>query len=354
MNLTPQSEAFAWAAQQMRTHAPGGYTSRMDRPNRAASSPEFDLISRYFTRAPRHASLGVGDDAALFGVSAGHEIAASTDMLVEGVHFFPDVDPRALGHKALAVNLSDLAAMGATPRWAMLSLALPHIDQKWLEEFSHGFFALADQYGVDLIGGDTTRGPLTLNVQVMGEVATGKALRRDGAKVGDEIWVSGVLGDAAAAVAHRRGELVLDAATLERCRKKLDWPAPRVALGRELIPLAHSAIDISDGLVGDLGHICERSNVGAVIEYASIPCSADLRAQKGKSKVDQTILAGGDDYELCFTADPSRASRIEALAATLELALTRIGRIVEGDAVAVRNESGGIFPIQEGGFDHFR
>jgi thiamine-monophosphate kinase len=326
----------------------------MDRPNRAATSPEFDLISRYFTRAPRHASLGVGDDAALFGVSAGQEVAASTDMLVEGIHFFPDVDPRALGHKALAVNLSDLAAMGATPRWAMLSMALPAVDHKWLEGFARGFFALAEQYGVDLIGGDTTRGPLTLNVQVMGEVAKGKALRRDGAKVGDEVWVSGTLGDAAAAVAHRRGELVLDAGTLERCRNKLDWPAPRVALGRELISLAHSTIDVSDGLVGDLGHICERSHVGAVIEYAAVPSSADLRALKNKPRVDRAILAGGDDYELCFTADPSGASQIEALATTLELALTRIGRIVEGDAVTVRNESGGILPIKEGGFDHFR
>lgn len=326
----------------------------MDRPNRAASSPEFDLISRYFTRAPRHASLGVGDDAALFGVSAGHEIAASTDMLVEGVHFFPDVDPRALGHKALAVNLSDLAAMGATPRWAMLSLALPRVDQKWLEGFAHGFFALADQYGVDLIGGDTTRGPLTLNVQVMGEVAKGKALRRDGAKVGDEVWVSGTLGDAAAAVAHRRGELVLDAATLERCRSRLDWPTPRVALGLELQALARSAIDISDGLVGDLGHICERSHVGAVIEYEAVPASADLRALQNKARVDRAILAGGDDYELCFSAEPSRAPQIRALAATLELALTRIGRIVEGDAVTVRDVSGGILVIEEGGFDHFR
>ena len=326
----------------------------MDRPNRAATSPEFDLIARYFTRAPRHASLGVGDDAALFSVSAGHEIAASTDMLVEGVHFFPDVDPRSLGHKALAVNLSDLAAMGATPRWAMLSLALPEVDHAWLEGFARGFFALADQYGVDLIGGDTTRGPLTMNVQVMGEVAKGKALRRDGAKVGDEIWVSGALGDAAAAVAHRRGELVLDAATLERCRNKLDWPAPRVALGLELQSLARSAIDISDGLVGDLGHICERSHVGAVIECAAIPASPDLRALKNRARVDRAILAGGDDYELCFTADPARAPQIKALAATLELALTRIGRIVEGDAVTVRDESGGILQIEEGGFDHFR
>lgn len=326
----------------------------MDRPARPAPSPEFDLISRYFTRAPRHASLGVGDDAALFGVSAGNEVAASTDMLVEGVHFFPDVEPRALGHKALAVNLSDLAAMGATPRWAMLSLALPKVDHTWLEGFSRGFFALADQYGVDLIGGDTTRGPLTLNVQIMGEVKKDKALRRDGARVGDDIWVSGTLGDAAAAVAHRRGELALDGALLARCLNRLDWPAPRVALGRELIDLASGAIDISDGLVGDLGHICERSNVGARIDYAAVPCSADLRALSDRARVDRAILSGGDDYELCFTADASRAPQIEALALTLELALTRIGRIVAGNAVTVHDESGRIVPIKEGGFEHFR
>jgi len=315
---------------------------------------EFDLISRYFTRAPRHTTLAVGDDAALFSVSPECELAASTDILVEGVHFFPDVDPQALGHKALAVNLSDMAAMGAMPRWAMLALALPDVDTRWLEGFSRGFFALADRHGVDLIGGDTTRGPLNICVQIMGEVGRGKALRRDGAKAGDDIWVSGQLGDAAAAVAQRRGELKLGAPAVERCRLRLDWPTPRVALGLELIALAHSAIDLSDGLLGDLAHICERSGVGAEVGYAAVPCSADLAPLRDHAQGRRVILAGGDDYELCFTAAPKRAAEIEALSATLDIALTRVGRIVEGNAVTVFDAAGRPLPVEEKGFDHFR
>ncbi|HVY06284.1 MAG TPA: thiamine-phosphate kinase [Burkholderiales bacterium] len=320
----------------------------------SAVSPEFDLIARYFTRAPRHAALGVGDDAALISVSAGNELAASTDMLVEGVHFFADVDAQSLGHKALAVNLSDLAAMGATPRWAMLSLALPGIDAQWLEKFSRGFFALADKHGVDLVGGDTTRGPRNICVQIMGEVPKGSALRRDHARIGDDIWVSGTLGDAAAAVAHRRGELTLEGATLERCRNKLDWPAARVALGVELLSLANSAIDISDGLLGDLGHICERSGVGARVVLDDVPCMPDLRALREQDRVRRAVLAGGDDYELCFTALPQRTAEIAALAATLDLPLTRIGSIVEGNAVLLVDAAGRAVPMKETGFDHFR
>jgi len=326
----------------------------MDSPSRPRPSPEFDLIARYFTRAPRHTTLAVGDDAALLSVNPACDLAASTDMLVEGVHYFPDVDPQALGHKALAVNLSDLAAMGATPRWAMLSLALPDVDPQWLEGFSRGFFALADKHGVDLIGGDTTRGPRTISVQIMGEVARGRAVRRDGAKVGDDVWVSGDLGDAAAAVAHRRGDTKLDRTTFEHCLARLDWPTPRIALGLELSGLAHSAIDISDGLLGDLAHICERSGVGAEIEYSAVPCSADLRPLRDQPPIGRAILAGGDDYELCFTAAADRAAEIEALAATLELALTRIGRIVEGNAVTVFDVAGRPLPFTDGGFDHFR
>jgi len=315
---------------------------------------EFELISRYFTRAPRHTTLAVGDDAALLSVSPGYELAASTDMLVEGVHFFPDVDPQALGHKALAVNLSDLAAMGAMPRWAMLAVALPDADSQWLEGFSRGFFALADKHGVDLIGGDTTRGPRNICVQIMGEVRQGKALRRDGAKIADDIWVSGQLGDAAAAVAHRRGELKLEPAALGRCRQRLDWPTPRIALGLELGALARSAIDISDGLLGDIAHICERSRVGAEVGYAAIPCSADLAPLRDQAPVVRALLAGGDDYELCFTAAPERADGIEALATTLDIALTRIGRIVEGNAVTVFDAAGRPLAMKDKGFDHFR
>jgi thiamine-monophosphate kinase len=326
----------------------------MDSPGSRAPTSEFELISRYFTRAPRHTTLAVGDDAALFPVTPGCELAASTDMLVEGVHFFPDVDSQALGHKVLAVNLSDLAAMGAMPRWAMLSLALPDVDTQWLEGFSSGFFALADKHGVDLIGGDTTRGPLNICIQIMGEVAPGKALRRDGAKIGDDIWVSGQLGDAAAVVAHRRGELALQQPAFARCRLRLDWPTPRIALGLELSALAHSAIDLSDGLLGDLAHICERSGVGAEVGYPAVPCSADLLPLRDHAPVMRAVLAGGDDYELCFTAAPERAAGIEALSTTLDIALTRIGRIVEGNSVTVFDVAGRPLPVKDRGFDHFR
>jgi thiamine-monophosphate kinase len=315
---------------------------------------EFELIARYFTRPTRQTVLGIGDDAALFCISPGCELAASTDMLVEGVHFFPDVDPQALGHKALAVNLSDLAAMGAMPRWAMLSLALPDVDTRWLDGFARGFFALADKHDVDLIGGDTTRGPRNICVQIMGEVRQGRALRRDGAKIGDDIWVSGQLGDAAAAVAHRRSELILEPAAVERCRLRLDWPTPRVALGLAMSALAHSAIDLSDGLLSDLAHICERSGVGAEVGYAAVPCSADLAPLRDDAQGRRAILAGGDDYELCFTASPKRAAEIEALSATLDIALTRVGTIVEGNAVTVFDAAGRPLRVEEKGFDHFR
>ena len=326
----------------------------MDSSVRHHALSEFDLIARYFTRAPRHTVLAVGDDAALLSVNPGCELAASTDMLVEGVHFFADVDPQALGHKALAVNLSDLAAMAATPRWAMLSLALPDVDPHWLEAFSRGFFALADKHGVDLIGGDTTRGPRNICVQIMGEVAQGRALRRDGAQIGDDIWVSGQLGDAAAAVAHRRGELELAPAVIERCRVRLEWPTPRVALGLELSALASSAIDVSDGLLGDLTHICERSGVGAQIEFSKVPCSAELRPLRDQERIRRAILAGGDDYELCFTAQPAHAAEIEALSATLDLRLTRIGSIVDGNEVAVHDATGRPLLLKDRGFEHFR
>ncbi len=315
---------------------------------------EFELIAKYFTRPPRHSVLGVGDDAALVAVSPGHEVAASTDMLVEGVHFFADASPLSLGHKALAVNLSDLAAMGAAPRWAMLALSLPAADEQWVKEFAAGFFALAERYDVDLIGGDTTRGPRNICVQVMGEVEQGKALRRDGASPGDDVWVSGHLGDSAAAVAHRKGGLLLREPLLGHCMARLDRPTPRVGLGRGLVGLASSAIDISDGLIGDLGHICERSRVGAEIGVAQIPCSAELTPLRHDAAVTRAILAGGDDYELCFTAAPGKRSGIDSLAASLGLALTRIGRITEGNAVTVLDEKGQPMRLQEQGFDHFR
>ncbi|MDP1636422.1 MAG: thiamine-phosphate kinase, partial [Gallionellaceae bacterium] len=216
---------------------------------------EFDLIKRFFTRPAPGAILGVGDDAALLRVGEGMELAVSTDMLVSGTHFLPDADPFLLGHKALAVNLSDLAAMGATPRWATLAIALPSADEDWLRRFSDGFFVLADEFGVELVGGDTTRGPLNLCVTIMGEVPQGRALRRDGAQAGDDIWISGTLGDAALGLAQLQGKTVLPDDMRERCLAALQQPQPRIALGMALRGIAHSAIDISDGLLADLGHI---------------------------------------------------------------------------------------------------
>jgi len=315
---------------------------------------EFELIAKFFTRPMRHTVLGVGDDAALIAVSAGYELAASTDMLVEGVHFFPDVDAEALGHKVLAVNLSDLAAMGAIPKWAMLSLALPAADPDWIERFARGFFALADRHDVDLIGGDTTRGPRNLCVQIMGEVEAGRALRRDGAKAGDDVWVSGHLGDAAAALAHRKGELTLRGPALAHCMARMDWPVPRVELGRGLLGLAHAAIDVSDGLVADLGHICERSGVGASVAFESLPCSPELMSLRGYDPVVRALLAGGDDYELCFTAPRDRRTDIEALSGRHGVALSLVGTIVPGAGVDVRDAQGRALTPKEAGFDHFR
>ena len=315
---------------------------------------EFDLITRYFNRPTRHTMLGVGDDAALLALTPGHELAASTDTMVEGVHFFPEVEPDSLGHKALAVNLSDMAAMGARPKWAMLALTVPKAEEAWFEGFARGFFALAAEHDVDLIGGDTARGPRNICVQIMGEVPQGRALRRDGARVGDDVWVSGHVGDAAAAVAHLKGALRLSGAVLAHCLVRLNRPVPRVALGRMLIGVANSAIDISDGLLGDLGHICERSGVGAAIEFAAIPCSAELMPLRGHALVTRAILTGGDDYELCFTAVAGRRSEIEALSAQAGLVLTRIGRIVAGTGIVVADEAGKAMGAKDGGFDHFR
>jgi thiamine-monophosphate kinase len=341
---------------------------------------EFDLIRRHFTRPTPSALLGVGDDAALLQVSPGKVLAVSSDMLVSGTHFFPDADPYMLGHKALAVNISDLAAMGATPRWATLALSLPyrkheqslplsnfppqtgertneslrelevHIDDAWLERFSAGFFALAEQHGVDLVGGDTTRGPLNLCVTIMGEVPPQLALRRDGAQPGDEVWVSGHLGDAALALAHLQGRVRLSADDLAACAPALHSPEPRVALGLALRGIAHSAIDISDGLLADLGHILAASGVAAQLEFAAIPVSVQLQ---NRSSLIPFILAGGDDYELCFTAAPQHHAEVSRIADMLALPLTRIGRIIAGSGCVVHDASGNAIQLKSGGYDHF-
>ncbi len=313
-------------------------------------SGEFDLIQMYFTRPTPSAELGVGDDAALVRVSEGKELAISTDMLVSGTHFFADADPFKLGHKTLAVNLSDLAAMGALPRWATLSLSLPGIDEHWLQRFSEGFFALADDNGVELIGGDTTRGALNLCVTIMGEVPRGKALRRDGAQAGDDIWVSGKLGQAALGLAFLQGKLKFYGEVRDTCLQVLHQPQPRVALGLALRGVAHSAIDISDGLLADLGHILERSRVGAEIEIELLPFVDD---GVEKEMAQHCALTGGDDYELCFTAPKSQRDVVMALAGQLKFALTRIGFIRAEAGCVVRDALGKQMKIEKAGYDHF-
>lgn len=314
---------------------------------------EFELIARYFTRPARHAALGVGDDAALCRVAAGMELAVSTDMLVSGTHFVPQADPRRLGHKALAVNVSDMAAMGATPRWALLALSLPKADHAWLRPFARGFLALADAFEVDLIGGDTTRGPLNLCVTIFGEVPRGKALRRDGARAGDEVWVSGELGSAALGLAHLMGRIELPPAAAARCLRTLDMPRPRVALGLGLRGIANAAIDVSDGLNADLGHICERSGLGADIHLDRVPCSKILARLHDRVLADQAMIAGGDDYELCFTAAPKRRADIERLGALLGLRLSCIGIMRKGTGVRVLRGDGTVYQNTRRGFDHF-
>jgi thiamine-monophosphate kinase len=315
---------------------------------------EFELIARYFTPPTTHTVLAGGDDAALVRVAPGMELVVSTDMLVGGRHFFDDADPYGVGHKSLAVNLSDLAAMGATPRWATLSIALPGADEAWIASFADGFLRLARAFDVDLIGGDTTRGPLNICVQIMGEVPAGAALRRDGAQAGDEVWVSGTLGEAALAVAHRRGEFELPAQALTHAFERLDLPQPRVALGLGMRGVAHAAIDISDGLVADLGHICERSGVAAVVEWEAVPKPA-VAARCGEDPlVRQCVLAGGDDYELCFTAPASRTRQVLDASGAAGVNVTRVGRIVPGAGVTVVDAAGRPVHLEHGGYDHFR
>jgi thiamine-monophosphate kinase len=315
---------------------------------------EFDLIRRFFTHPAAHAVLGVGDDAALVTVTPGMELAVSTDMLLAGRHFFPDDDPYLLGRKTLAVNLSDLAAMGATPRWAMLSIALPQADEGWISRFAEGFFAMARQYGVDLIGGDTTRGPLTLAVQIMGEVPAGMALRRSGARAGDEVWVSGTLGAAALALAHRQRHVVLSPQDAAACLARLHDPVPRVALGEALLGVAHAAIDVSDGLLADLGHILEASGTGAEVGFAALPAASALRCRLHEEMARDCLLAGGDDYELCFTAPPAKREQVLAISQRLEVPLTPVGRITAEPGLRLLDVAGGPMAIGATGFDHFR
>ena len=329
-----------------------------------AAMGEFDLIAHYFTRPTPRAVLGVGDDCALLQPAPGTQLAISSDMLVEGRHFFADVDPAALGHKALAVNLSDLAACGATPMAFTLALALPHVDAAWLAPFSRGLLALADAHGCELVGGDTTQGPLNICITVFGEVPVihgkSQALLRPGARAGDDVYVSGTLGDARLALEALRGNIALPAELLAQARQRLERPTPRVTLGQALRGVASAAIDVSDGLLGDLQHILKASGVGATLDTDVAiqliaacehpACAKDLFSLKERLGY---VLAGGDDYELAFTAPASMQGAVEAAARQAGTPVTRIGRIDAEPGLRLVNGQGQALPNGYASFDHF-
>jgi len=322
---------------------------------------EFDLIARYFTRPARRAVLGVGDDCALLAPAPGMQLAVSSDMLVEGRHFFAGTDPERLGHKALAVNLSDLAACGARPLAFTLALALPRADEPWLAAFARGLLALADEHGCELIGGDTTQGPLNLCITVFGEVPAGQALLRSGARAGDDLWVSGTLGDARLALEALQGRITLPVDALAHARQRLERPTPRVALGLALRGIASSAMDVSDGLLGDLAHILKASGAGACVD-ASV--TSNLIASSAYTEgagcpfdlelIRQCTLAGGDDYELLFTAPPTQRGAVAAAAQASGTPVTRIGRIEAQPGLRLVDAQGQAMAQRYASFDHFQ
>jgi thiamine-monophosphate kinase len=320
---------------------------------------EFDLIKQYFTRRQRgdpsgRTVLGVGDDCALLAPTPGMQLAVSSDMLVEGRHFFAGAEPFGLGHKCLAVNLSDLAAMGARPLGFTLALALPSAEPAWLDGFSRGLFALADAHGCELVGGDTTRGPLNICITIFGEIAPGTALRRDAALPGDDIWISGTLGDARLALAGYLDEAALNADDQLLAARRMHAPAPRVALGRLLAEgrLAHAALDVSDGLVGDLGHILAASRVGAVVDVDALPAGPALARQPRELRRRFTA-AGGDDYELCFTAPEGKRGAVLAAGAQCGTAVTLVGRIDAEPGLRLVDGDGAPLALNLRGWDHF-
>ncbi|MGI4777964.1 MAG: thiamine-phosphate kinase [Janthinobacterium lividum] len=322
---------------------------------------EFDLIARYFTRpaaarqTPGRVALGVGDDCALLQPSAGMQLAVSTDMLVEGRHFLSTVDPVRLGHKALAVNLSDLAACGARPMAFTLSLALPSVDESWLEGFSRGLFALADAHGCELVGGDTTRGPLTIGITVFGEVPPGMALLRSGARAGDDLWVSGTLGDARLALEVFRGALALPAEAFATARARMETPSPRLALGQALRGVASAAADVSDGLLGDLSHILRASGVGARVDVDAAVARIALCAEPslGIDMLRLCALSGGDDYELVFTAPAAARDAVESAGRQSATPVARIGRVEAEPGVRIVDANGVTLAQRFTSFDHF-
>ncbi len=332
----------------------------------SSSSPpltEFGLIARYFTRpqAGSHPLIaqGIGDDCAILN-SGTHNLAITTDLLVEGTHFFSDVNAHALGHKALAVNLSDLAAAGAQPVCFFLALALPRVDETWLAQFSGGLFTLADAFGCVLAGGDTTRaphigpsyGPITVCITALGQTPLGQAHTRARARAGDEIWVSGELGAAALALRMRRGEVQLASTDAEACLQRMDRPQPRVALGLALRGLAHAVIDVSDGLMADLQHLCKRSGLGATVQAHQVPLAPALRTQSEGLQY-RCALAGGDDYELLFTAPPHAHEAVLAAARAANTPVTCMGEMQAQPALTALDAQGKPIALTGMGFDHF-
>jgi thiamine-monophosphate kinase len=316
---------------------------------------EFELIRRYFSRPAGHTVLSVGDDGAVIRPRPGMDLVVSTDMLVAGTHFLPGTDPKALGWKALAVNLSDLAAMGAEPRWAVLAAALPEADEPWIAAFADGFFACAARHGVDVIGGDTTRGPLNLAPTVFGEVPVGQALTRTGAGDGDDIWVSGAPGRAGLGLAELQGRVCLPEPVRAACLAALHRPQPRVELGMALRGVATATIDVSDGLLADLGHILESSGCAARLDEFLLPEAPELAACPDRALVWSCLTAGGDDYELVFTAPSARVEHIRELSGRLGLTLTRIGSIRAGSpgVIEMRGADGTLRSAAARGYDHF-
>ena len=316
---------------------------------------EFDLIQHYFaqhTITDSRIALGIGDDCALLQPTPGMQLAISSDMLVSGRHFFPDADAFMLGHKCLAVNLSDLAAMGARPLAFTLALSLPEANPEWLASFSRGIFELAQQHDCHLIGGDTTKGPLTICITIFGEIPPTQALRRDTAQVGDDIWVSGDLGDARLALAGYWKEITLSEVDHQQAALRMHMPTPRNALGIALRGIAHAALDISDGLAGDLGHILKRSGVGASMEIDLLPAGRILQQQSiGLRR--QFTLTGGDDYELCFTAPPDQREAVIAAGINSKTAVTRIGKITKGQGLTLIDQHGQALLMDIRTFDHF-
>jgi len=316
---------------------------------------EFDIIRQYFTCKESRVDviLGIGDDAAILNVPEQHELVQSVDTLVAGVHFSLETSPQDIAYKALAVNLSDMAAMGAEPAWFTLAISLPSVDETWLKAFSESLSNLAKEYNVQLVGGDTTNGPLTISITINGFVATGKALTRHNAKVGDKVYVSGTLGDAALALAQWDGQCLLQKESIAYLKERLNRPTARIELGLLLRDYASSCIDISDGLLADLGHITERSSVGARINFADIPRSKEFNLNlTDEALITPLILSGGDDYELCFTIPLNKQNEFEAIIKDKNISVSCIGEIEETSGVrCIKDDK--VIDIEEIGYQHF-